>query len=249
ADIARPVTTDHMEFEGRFFYEHIEEYYCRLPANLSKMKRDAKRIFAEYDVIIFRVPAPVSFPLAKIAKKMGKDTIVFVAGDVVKQTKYLEQGGIKAMMARLLSRHCRKGELKVAESAKLVVTWGEELLPIFAAANPITCLGTDPNVSKEDIFYREDTCTSETIRLTRICQVVDSKGIEYLLDAMAGLRKNGYDVRLEQAGFCTDPSYKERLDRQIAELGLEPYVKFHGMRTFPELLEIYRSCDIHVISS
>ncbi|MBN1514513.1 MAG: glycosyltransferase family 4 protein [Phycisphaerae bacterium] len=249
-EYAQPVEAERMDFVQRFFYRNTEEYYRRLPANRGALIHSARKLLADYDVVILRMPSPIGYLLAQVAWQLGKPTILFVAGNVITQTRYANARGLWAWFARRIARHLRANELRVAARSALVAVWGEELLPAFSKMAEQTVVAAAPNMRANDIQYRDDTCTGEVIRIVRIAKVTPSKAIEHIIQAVARLRRSGRNVHLDHAGFADDPSYQARLNALVSELKLEPYVRFHGSIQFgPALFDLYRSADIHVVSS
>jgi len=235
---------------GRFFYETIERFYRRLPFERAGLLRDAARLFAQYDVIMFRVPAAVAPMLGKVAWRLRKPTVVLVAGDVVLSNRYAEASGLKAFVARRVASRARRAEKRLAAKAALAAVWGNELVPVFAAVNSRTAVAASPNVRESHIVYRPDTCTDRPVRVARVCQVVRTKGIECLVEALAAVRKRGHDVRVDVAGSLADGVYHRELAAQVDRLGLGEYVTFHGpLELGGPLFDFYRSADIHVVSS
>ncbi|MEX1223910.1 MAG: glycosyltransferase [Pirellulales bacterium] len=57
------------------------------------------------------------------------------------------------------------------------------------------------------------------------------KGIEVLLDAVAGLRQRGLPARLRMVGRFETADYEREIRRQAARLDLEPYIDWIGFTT------------------
>ncbi len=54
------------------------------------------------------------------------------------------------------------------------------------------------------------------------------KGLEVLLEALAILRRQGLDARLHAVGEFESPEYRRHIERQVAALGIGPYVEWAG---------------------
>lgn len=249
-DNAQLVEAKHLNIYGRFFYRRIEEYYRRIWTQKERLLAAASEIFGEHELVIFRTPAPEALLLARLAWKMDKPTMIFVAGNILTQTSYAAAQGLRAMVARIFARRLRKMELAIARRSVMVAVWGEELLPIYRSVNLQTAVAAAPSLSQEHIFDRPDTCIGSTVRIVRVARVLPSKGIEYLLKAVAELRRRGRDIKLDIAGGEDEPIYKEKLLSLAQNLRIAEHVKFHGQVEFgPALFDLYRHADIHVISS
>ncbi|MGB9619399.1 MAG: glycosyltransferase [Armatimonadota bacterium] len=72
------------------------------------------------------------------------------------------------------------------------------------------------------------------------------KGIPYLLEALAQLRKKRDDFVLDIVGDGPNRAEYEELTRK---LGLHDVVRFHGLKTKQEVAEFMKRCDIFVLPS
>ena len=247
---AQPVKVKHLKIYGRFFFQRNEDYYSRIWTQRRQLLATAGELFSEHELIILRTPSPAALLLAQLAWNMDKPTMLFVAGNILTATSYAGTRGLKAKVARLFARRLRKMELTIARQSKMVAAWGEELLPIYRRANPQTILAADPILSEENISERQDTCGGPTVRIVRVARILPNKGLEYLIKAVAELRRRGRDIKLDVAGGEDETAYKEGLLALTRHLGIAEQVKFHGQVEFgPVLFDLYRQADIHVVSS
>lgn len=244
------VTLEHARIEGRFHYKRLKEYYRRYWRNRTALLSRARQLFAEHDLIVFRVPSAAAVPLAKVAHQLKKPTGLFVAGDILTGTSYANVRGLKGAVAGLAARHLRNTELRIAAGAVLVAAWGKELLPVYSAVNPNTALAAAPSISRKLFYRRDDTTTGATIRLVRVARVLPNKGLEYLIRSVGELRKRGHNIELDIAGGADGQAYQDSLVRLTAALGVAERVRFHGQLPFgEELFDLYRRADVQVVSS
>jgi glycosyltransferase involved in cell wall biosynthesis len=132
----------------------------------------------------------------------------------------------------------------------MVAVWGEGLLPQFAQVNPKAALAASPLVAREHISDRADTMQGNTVRLIRVAGILRTKGLEYLLQAVAALRGRGRSVHLDLVGADSDPVYRQQLLGLCRSLGIEGCVTWVGHVEFgPQLFDLYRAADVHVVSS
>ena len=78
--------------------------------------------------------------------------------------------------------------------------------------------------------------------------VEERKGLSYLIDAIA-LLKNKCEVKLNIVGKVVEDSYYEKLQSQIANLGLSNNVYFHGRVSDEQLEEYYQRAEIFTFPS
>jgi len=98
-----------------------------------------------------------------------------------------------------------------------------------------------PNVVDNDVYWSNDR-TDEIVKLLFIGQLIDRKGIPYLLDAYAGLKQE--DVSLTLVG---DGPERERYERDVAARGLD--VSFRGWVSEEEKRRCLADADCFVLPS
>jgi glycosyltransferase involved in cell wall biosynthesis len=89
------------------------------------------------------------------------------------------------------------------------------------------------------------------LRILSVADLVEAKGLEYLLHACKILRDAGHRITCEIIGsrVSYNVNYYLRLLRLQRQLQLEATVKFLGAQPFDRVLERYRQADIFVLPS
>ncbi|XVH32239.1 glycosyltransferase [Haloferacaceae archaeon DSL9] len=101
----------------------------------------------------------------------------------------------------------------------------------------------------QDIFVRDNTCTSEPIQLVFVGSLIPRKGIQYLLESLANLNKQTNSTEFELI-LVGDGHERDTLIKRSEELGIDESVEFKGHITDSEtLMSIYRESDIFVLPS
>ena len=236
---------------GRPYYERIKGYYRRLPFIHRALRRQARELVATHDLLVIRVPAPCARYAVREAARTGKPVVMLVAGDVKEQSAWVvNQRGPIAWAGHLLTTILRRQERAYARRCVFVGAWGETLRRVFLPDCPRVEVCQDPNIEAGQLARRADTCQTSPVRLLRVCRLLPSKGLEYLLEAVAQLAREGLGVRLDIAGGGDEPSYEQSLRDRAAQLGIADAVVFHGPVPYGEkLFALFRAADIHVISS
>lgn len=110
------------------------------------------------------------------------------------------------------------------------------------------CVNFIPSViSNDEIFYREDTCINDCIKLLYVGRLTTIKGLPFLLHAVRYLLDKAIKVQLQLVGSGEQQDY---LKHMVKKLSLDEYVEFKGYIPFSdELLEFYRRADIFVLPS
>lgn len=236
---------------GRPYYWRLKHYYAQLPFIRARLRRQARELVAAHDLVIVRIAAPVAGFVIREAARARKPLAMLLCGDVLRQSTWVSnRRGPVLWAGRLAAGIIRRQEYGFARRCAFVGAWGEELREEFAPYCSTVEIVQDPTIEEKYLTRREDTCTEPPTRLVRVCRLLRSKGLEFLLEAVAKLIENGRPVKLDIAGGGDDPAYVETLRRHAEHVGISDKVVFHGNLPFGEqLFELYRSADIHVVSS
>jgi glycosyltransferase involved in cell wall biosynthesis len=84
------------------------------------------------------------------------------------------------------------------------------------------------------------------MRLLTVALFYEAKGVDLLLKAVARLRTQREDFVLDVVG---DGALRGEYEALAQRLGIEGVVKFHGLRTKPEIAEHMREADLYVLPS
>jgi glycosyltransferase involved in cell wall biosynthesis len=107
-----------------------------------------------------------------------------------------------------------------------------------------------PNVVDTKLFCprlnKSKKKTDGKKRILLVALLIPRKGISYLFEALASLKKKRQDFVLNIVG--EGPSRKE-YEELSDKLALTGFVKFYGTKAKTELAEIMRSCDFFVLPS
>lgn len=101
-----------------------------------------------------------------------------------------------------------------------------------------------PNVINIGMFYPPTSQhRSEKKRILLVALLSLQKGIPYLLQALAQLKEKRQDFVLDIVG---DGSKRQEYEELTKKLGLGEMVRFHGLKSKPEVAEYMRQCDFFV---
>jgi glycosyltransferase involved in cell wall biosynthesis len=96
-----------------------------------------------------------------------------------------------------------------------------------------------------DMFpAKPSSSTTEPVRLISVCRMVPRKGLEYLIEAMKELCKDGIELELVGSGQELD-----RIRRLVHDSGLAGCVKLPGYVPSESLYAHYHRADIFVVPS
>jgi len=107
--------------------------------------------------------------------------------------------------------------------------------------------GIDTDVFKP-IKNPDTNSDDSTLKLITVSRLVERKGIQYLLYALAELRMEGVDYQFKLL-VVGDGNYAAALEDLATNLKLEDAVSFYGFCPNEKLPELYSSSDIFVLPS
>lgn len=100
-----------------------------------------------------------------------------------------------------------------------------------------------------DKFYQSSLPPRDRLRIVYASLVMHYKGADLLIEALSFLQAAGIEFTVTIAGGSLVPSYVQSLQETVRIKGLHPYVRFTGLLTQTELLEIYRTHNVWVLPS
>jgi len=116
-----------------------------------------------------------------------------------------------------------------------------------------TALGKDHNIQLlphgiEDIWFsgKKKNIDPGRYRLVTVARLLKMKNIQIVLEAIAGLIKDGFRITYDIIG---GGDYYESLVNITNRLNLTDFVRFHGYRNQQYIRDIYNNVDIYVMLS
>ena len=97
-----------------------------------------------------------------------------------------------------------------------------------------------------ELFYPADGGHRTVPTVLFVSRLIERKGLQLLLPALATLRDDGVEFRLLVVG---DGPMREKLEQQTAALGLAQRTEFLGLRPRDEVPELYRRGDVFCLPS
>jgi phosphatidylinositol alpha-1,6-mannosyltransferase len=139
-----------------------------------------------------------------------------------------------------------------ARNASLAVATTHFTARRFAAVNgyPIDRIPVVPLALGEEDFTRPPfpprQGALQVLTVGRLARCERYKGVDYLIDAVAALAKEGISITLDIVGDGDDaPALKQR----AASTGAAEAIRFHGSVSDERLRDFYRSCDVFAMPS
>jgi glycosyltransferase involved in cell wall biosynthesis len=210
----------------------------RIPRMLAAIRREHRR--ARFDVIQSIWSGACGFVCALSARLLGVPNLVHLTGGELVRIPSAGYGGQLHLRWRLLERLILRSSTRVtATSAPIVAA---------AAAIGVSAQRVPLGIDLKTWMPRAPVARlpDEIPRLIHIATLNRVKDQPTLLQALAALRADGRNFRLDVIG---DDTLDGRVQRLARELGLEPKITFHGFKTQRELRPLVERSHINVISS
>lgn len=137
----------------------------------------------------------------------------------------------------------------VVRGVSLTLVAGHGLFEKLSPVSPSTVRKAHPvfNLTWASINRREDTCKNQVIRCLFVGLLVDNKGLQYLIPALAQLRHEGEKLELTVVG---DGPQRQKYENLAAENGMADACRFVGYVPHGDgLFGYYREADLFVLPS
>jgi len=121
----------------------------------------------------------------------------------------------------------------------------QRIISLGAPAERIVKLPMGVDVSRHRFVERRNPPGAE-VRLLTIARLVEVKGLEYLLSALALLKIRCPQLRCQIAG---DGPLRSKLETMAMKLGLDHVVEFNGAVSSEEALRLYEAAHVFVLPS
>ena len=136
-----------------------------------------------------------------------------------------------------------KGVWKRAAS---VVALSSSLRRLAHAKLPQKKIEVIPNGIESDLFHpcRSDTDGNHKHRFITVSRLINRKGIDLILQALADLNDDSIELLIVGTG-----NYERQLKHLVRDLGLEETVRFHGYCPREELPDLYNKACAFILPS
>ncbi len=145
---------------------------------------------------------------------------------------------------RLAAKEILAGASHVVCNSKYTAQWARAIGVSdkrLSIVNPPPSLPLDTAVEqRRSDEFRQRHKIGDSFLLLSANRLVERKGLDTCLEAVAALRKAGRDIEYVIIG--SGPS-KQKLEEQAAELGIAKHVRFLGAATSSDLAVAYAACD------
>ena len=213
--------------------------------------KNTYQIFKKYqsscDLLLLRASTPL-LPIIKNSWK--KPIVLFLVSDATSGLNNLPQPQWRKTLIKLWAHWYSKQELKLAKKSLTIVN-SQMLYNHFKNKLDNLHIIKTTTLSNDDFYYRENTCDQTKIRLIYAGRISKLKGLFDILESMAILVNEGFDLDLKLVGMIDkkDPILSE-ITEKATSLNISGMWEYIGYRTAGEsLLKEYRKSDVFIIAS
>lgn len=237
------IKSDNVRLESLCTYTSIPKRYLKSQSTISRIKQLNK----EADLVLIRA----STPLLPFFKRFWKKPIILMlVSDATLGLENLPQPKWRKKMIMIWANWYANKELEVAKKSLTIVNSQFLYDSLKKEVKNMHLLRTT-TLSKDDFFIREDTCQENQIRLLYAGRITKTKGILDVIEAMAHLREEGFNLHLDLVGMIDEKTgFLDEIKAKCDAFQMAGLVKYIGYRTAGEqLLKEYRTADVFVIAS
>lgn len=187
----------------------------------------------------------LGFMAGRVAARLGRPFYLDMGGSLRDPPGQVTPRPWRHRMARRF--FLERAERTLARHARLLVAVNEHLFDMFPPSQAPKVVAPQTLIQPEDIVVRDTACTGLEAVVLVATRLIESKGIQHLIAAVARLRASGMPVRLQIAG---SGDYEARLKELAAEASLGEMVSFlGGLPPGEGLWRLYRAADLVVLPS
>lgn len=206
-----------------------------------------KEVLNLADIVLIRASTPL-LPFFK--KHWNKPIALMLVSDATLGLENLPQPGWRKKLIMAWANWYAKKELQLARESLTIVNSQMLFNDLEVKVKDLNLIQTT-TLSIDDFYIRNDSCQGQKIRLFFAGRISRIKGILDIIEAMANLRKEGYDLYFDLVGMVDKGSgILDEIEALSEKLEMKDLVNYLGYRTAgAQLLEEYRNSDVFVIAS
>jgi len=243
APIASDITFKTLPYPANFEYSVLFRRKYKDPKTKTCIKHilNAPKIVKEIlkaEIVHARLPGYPPLLGALLAVLFKKATILTFHGSTINSFKIKQKKSHFKILWRLLINCHFFIQRYICNFALLTLANGEELREEVGKKSITIAYH---QFTLNDLFFREDTCISETINLLHVGRLSYEKGIDKLIDVFQELIKKDKRFRLNLVGL----EWEYNIKKELKDRNLDKYVKIYGFIPFGKtLFSIYKNSDI-----
>lgn len=228
------------------YYESIYNVWQAGPRLYGDIRRIVRANASNWDVVWICGPNPVGNVIARQCLQLGRPVFLVVRQNLVRQMGAVNRGWKR--LAAITVAVGLEGHFKQLARGRTVFTVGQEMADAYRTVTEhvhvhFPCLITTAQMNE----FAQMPSAPEPNRLLCVGRLSAEKGYDYLLTALAQLRRRGVTATLDLVG---SGPLAQPLQAQVAALGLADQVTCHGYVPYgPQLFDLYRRATALIVPS
>jgi len=234
-----------ISFEPMPYYPNLYALWRADPRIYGEIRRRIRQAARTWDALIVGGPHPIGQMIARQCIALGVPVALNIRQNLVTQMSV--HRGLKRAAAMTAAWLLERDFRRLARG-RTVFTVGHEMASEYRRFSDrvheyFPCLVTDEQFRRFSAVPRNVDPT----RLLCVGRLSSEKGIGFLLEAMALLKRRGLTCRLDIVG---NGPQEQELRNKAAGFGLESEVVFHGYVPYgPALFDLYQRAGVLVLPS
>ena len=209
-----------------------------------------KKHFDLLDALIIRSPSPLA-PYFSEFYWLKKKLIYMIVSDYKKGAEMIPKNSFRNIIVRKFVLWNDRVFKKSIKDSLLIVNSNEIYNDHKNLSESIFEIKTT-TLRKKDFFVKKNIELGKPIKLLFTGRFVLQKGLIELLDSVASLSKEDFNIELHLVGWeeSDDKPFEKKLKSYAKSLNIESRIIFHGLKSVgDELNAMYRMADIYVLPS
>jgi glycosyltransferase involved in cell wall biosynthesis len=227
------------------YFDGPRQFYPQLGA----VRRRIREWVPTVDLINCRVPTPAAWLAFKAAGRNGVPVFLLVVGDLQAIAPTMPYRGLKRALFSAYTA-CEERAIRRMAAAAVTFANGADLAAKHRRQGADVIETKTTTISAADINTRLDTCQRPPVRALTVSRIDPRKGLRVLPGAVARLRAEGCDVRLDIVGPAVGhagEAEQTAIERSARDQGVGDRVRCLGALPLDRLLPLYREYDLFVL--
>lgn len=219
------------------WYENLYDFWKVGPRFYRQIHETVRAYAGDWDAVWVGGPHPVAQLVGEECVAMGRPIFQVVRQNLVRQMGFVNRG-LKGVLVVTVARWLEWRFQRLARG-RTVFCVGQEMTNAYRAATDKARVHFSSRITNKQLAGFQAMATQPVVgRFLGVGRLVAEKGYGYLIDAVAALHRSGHPGTLDLVG---DGPLEGQLRAQVAALGLQEKVKFHGYVAFgPDLFSHYQ---------
>ncbi len=224
-----------------------KEYLLKLPFIFLPFIVRAYKAINKHRVIWLRFPSLAGFVLFLIAYVLNKRVVIEISANIKNAWEPSKYQSSVAKRFVIFSGRCMDFLQKFIVKKRFLLTTGKDLERKYKNYSSFCLHFLENYFNEEDYIKKQNFDLHKPVRILYVGRLMELKGLQYLLEAIRMLIKEGKKVTLWIVG---GGPLEKWLKKEVLNKKIHRYVKFFGPLPYGDkLFKIYKESDIFILPS